>query len=480
MTKSNTTKPGLVKQSLNAHKWLGLFISSLMYIICLSGTIVVFFQELERWEQPEVTETSTFTNDQITKAYDNFVASYPQKTSHMHVVFPSSGIPRVVVENDHLAHFVNHDGSLAQVEKPSWTKMLIDLHLYLHLPKNFGMIFVSACGALLFGLIISGILAHPRIIKDAFRFRRGNTGLQENIDLHNRFSVWAAPFHIMIAITGAYFGLVSVLILIIAQAFYDGDTQAVVDVAFTPEPTLEQPLVTPNIAKALDDVQDRSPDGKLIFLTVHEPHTTGQFTEIYVKQPQRLIYSENYRYDINGDFIGLGGYKEGDIGKQVIYSIYRLHFGDFAGVPSKVIYFILGMMLTIISATGINIWLLKRKTRDRLNLIWPAIVWGTPIALVIIAWINLYTAARLDVLLWLGIIAVCVFSCNFKQENRLKGILKLILGISIILFVIAYCLNHKASALAIAALQVNIPLLLFGFYLIINNIRVNDKTKATS
>lgn len=468
MTMKNSkpmNNPSISKRSLSAHTWLGLFVSAFMYLICLSGTLAVFHQELERWEQPYVAEVSTFDISSIDKAYDTFVETYPEKTEHMHVVFPSSGIPRLVVENDHIAHFVNPDGSLGEVEKSHWTKMLVDLHLYLHLPKSFGMILVSAFGALLCALILSGFIAHPRIIKDAFRFRRGGTGLQENIDLHNRFSVWASPFHLMIGITGAYFGLASIFIVVVSQAFYDGNNQAVVDEFFAPEPSLEQPLQRPNITKAIEYVQQHDPDGAPIFLTVHEPNTPGQMIEIYVKQPGRLIYSENYRFDAQGNYLEAGGYRDGNAGKQVVYSIYRLHFGDFAGMPSKLLYFVLGMMLTVVSATGINIWLKKRKTTDVINQWWPTLVWATPTALVLGALLNLFIDVRLDLFIWLALVVALTLASKQKNIPLLVCQLKHGLAISLLIFVAIYTLLHGSAAFSLAALQINAPLFLYATYL---------------
>lgn len=464
----NQPKQSLSKRALSAHSWLGLVISAVMYIICLSGTLAVFHQEFERWEQPNVDEFYSFDYDQVTNAYATFTENYPEETGHMHVVFPSSGIPRLVVENDHLAHFVNPDGSLGAIENPHWTKMLVDLHLYLHLPNNVGMILVSAFGALLCSLVLSGLIAHPRIVKDAFRFRRGGNLLQQNIDVHNRLSVWATPFHLMIGVTGAYFGLAGILVTLTSQAFYEGNNQAVIEKVFTPEPTLEQHIQTPDIAKAIKDVQVRSPDGQLIFLTVHEPRTPGQFIEIYVKQPGRLIYSENFRYDVKGDFIETGGYQDGEAGKQIVYSLYRLHFGDYAGITSKLMYFVLGLMLTVVAATGINIWLVKRKTRDALNLFWPALVWGTPLSLLICAWLDLIVETRLDLILWTVLVGCMIVSLRYDSETKLKRDIKLLLSICIIAFLISYTVMHSTAAMSIASLQINLPLLSFACYLMMS------------
>ena len=67
------------------------------------------------------------------------------------------------------------DGSLGEPVAHDWTHLLLNLHIYLHLPSTLGLIVVGALGAMLFGLIVSGFLAHPRIVKDAFRLRLGGS-----------------------------------------------------------------------------------------------------------------------------------------------------------------------------------------------------------------------------------------------------------------------------------------------------------------
>jgi uncharacterized iron-regulated membrane protein len=55
----------LIGAILSGHSVLGLAISALIYLICLSGTIVVFAQELERWEQPAGPVLTTVSPDAI-------------------------------------------------------------------------------------------------------------------------------------------------------------------------------------------------------------------------------------------------------------------------------------------------------------------------------------------------------------------------------------------------------------------------------
>lgn len=453
------------KRSLQSHTWLGLVVSAVMFLICLSGTIAVLHKEFERWEQPDIPETSVYTIEQVEQAYDNFTQRYSDATHHYYFVFPGTGIPRLVMEDDNRAHFVDDNGALLAQENVAWSTMLVDLHLYLNLPHSFGMILVSACGALLCALIVSGLMAHPRIIKDAFKFRYGGDGLKENIDLHNRLSVWGTPFHLMIAITGAYFGLAGVFVSLIAQAFYDGNTQAVYDQAFTPEPVLAQKVVPPDIGAAMRDLNTRvETDANLLFFTVHEPHTPQQFLEFYVKTPERLIYSENYRYDSAGNYLGKAGYSDGDGGMQILYSVFRIHFGDFIGMPVKVLYVVLGMMLTIICATGMNIWLKKRQTQDAINLLWPAFVWGTPVALVVSALVYFAMAFSPTLIFWLGLVLLLGFALRCSDEAQITRLFKQMLAMAIVLLWIVYLVRFGSAAFSVAALQINVPLLVMAIW----------------
>lgn len=39
---------GMVQRALSAHAAIGLLASALLYLVCLTGTIVVFYQEWQR------------------------------------------------------------------------------------------------------------------------------------------------------------------------------------------------------------------------------------------------------------------------------------------------------------------------------------------------------------------------------------------------------------------------------------------------
>ena len=100
-------------------------------------------------------------------------------TDHMYFVLPTEAVPRARLATEEASWFVNRDGTIGAAERNDWTEMLVTLHFYLHLPESWGMILVSALGAMLCGLIVSGLVAHPRIFRDAFNFRLKGSRLLE-------------------------------------------------------------------------------------------------------------------------------------------------------------------------------------------------------------------------------------------------------------------------------------------------------------
>lgn len=456
----------VVRQSLAGHSWIGLLVGGAMYLICLSGTLVVFYEELERWEQPRAEEYRDYDADLIQRAYENFFAANFQETEHLYVVFPLPGNPRIVVENDHEAWFVNRDGSLGARQNPSLTNMLVNLHLYLHLPRTLGLILVSAAGALLCGLILSGFFAHPRILRDAFSLRLGGNRQLAQTEIHNRLSVWGAPFHLIIALTGAYFGLASIIAFVVASAFYGGDENAVLEEVFGAEPELRQEIRPVNIRSALNQLERLAPEAEPIFLTIHEPRTPGQFLEIYAKLPGRLIYSENFRFDANGRYLGYAGFSDGPLGKQIVYSTYRLHFGHFGTVWVKLLYFVLGLSLTVVSVTGVNIWLERRKQRDYINDLWTGFVWGTPLALGVAAVSQILLGIPGTAMFWLTLISSTAFAAFTANRTRSRCILQASCAAAFSVLLVGYSLIFRGDTLAPAALAVNCMLLLSGAVLV--------------
>jgi uncharacterized iron-regulated membrane protein len=380
--------------------------------------------------------------------------------------------PRGSVSSDHGGWFINQDGSLGEVTKHDWTHLLTDLHLYLHLPESFGMIVVSLLGAMLCGLIVSGFLSHPRIFKDAFSLRVGGSARLEQADIHNRLSVWGAPFHLMIAITGAFFGLALLVSVVMVKAFYNGDQKALMAAVYGAEPELNQTRNEPaDIAKVLQQMEAIAPGTIPFYVTVEDVGTPKEFFIVGAEHPQRLIYAEQYRFDGAGNYLDKVGFSDGITGSQVIFSIYRIHFGHFDGFAIKILYAILGLALTIVSVTGINIWLAKRKTRDAINNLWIGFVWGTPAALALSAITQVLFGIPSVLVLWGALVAAMALTQYLNNDARGRAWLQIASALLIGVLIIGYSVKFGEHAFNPVAAGVNIAFLFIAILLVMMVIR---------
>lgn len=377
-----------VKKSLSAHAAIGLLASALLYIVSLTGSVAVFYQELQRIEQPGAPEMATLTPHAAQRGVEAVLATEAGNptTTHLYVHMPIEDLPRATVTTDTQAFHLDADGAIAGPEQIAWSDFLVKLHYTLNLPALWGITIVGILGVMMLALTVSGIGAHPRIFRDAFRLRARSGNGAGITDWHNRLSVWTLPFSVAIAFTGAMIGLATVTAYALAETRYDGDVEAVYGPIFGEEGAADPaPAPVPNVAAALRHMRSEYPHVRVTYAILHDPLTKGQQVQIVGEHDRRLIFGEYYGFDAQGRFHHTAGMADGTLGQQAAASTYKLHFGTFGGLPVKLAYLVFGIALTAICATGTYMWLGKRARRGihspRMTRAWHGVVVGTPVAL---------------------------------------------------------------------------------------------------
>ena len=418
-------KPSLVKRSLSAHSVMGVTISAILYIICLSGTVSVFKNEIARFEQKGEPAVTFLSPSAAQQAAENGLNA-DSKTKHLFLHMPTKEYDRAIVETDNKETYIDPKGALADGIAHPWSEFLIDLHYYLNLPMSFGMIVVAIFGVFLFAMSISGLLAHPKIFKDAFTFRRSKSPQLMYADLHNRLSVWTAPFHLTNSLTGAMIGLFSLSVVALSPLKYDGNNEAVYAPVFGSEPVVDEakaPLA--NIATALAYMAKNHPDKEPMYVIVHDPATKGQYVQIMAEHSRRLIYAEKYNFNGDGEFLSTVGSADGTVGQQVADSVYKIHFGQFGGIAIKLAFSVFGICLLFIINAGMRIYLLKRRNKGRamsdVEGAWAAVVWGAPALFIITFLMASFVPASHSILLptfWLGLLVCCLFQYYWNRQHN--------------------------------------------------------------
>ncbi|WP_444912626.1 PepSY-associated TM helix domain-containing protein [Microbulbifer sp. PAAF003] len=464
--------PGFVRDMTDGHSVLGLAVSTLLYIVCVSGTLAVFYNEFERWEQASELENLNVEASVYRTATENAIALAKLEKEDLDSItftIPNQDKPRLMVEVGDMERYVAEDGSLLGKVEHEWTHFLAYLHYALNLPVGYGVILVGLIGMVMSALIVSGLLAHPKIIKDAFSFRLSGSKRLQQVDLHNRLGVWASPFHLAIAITGAFIGLSQVAAFAIAGVFFEGDTEKVEHMLYADHPVMEEnaPEVDyPDYAAILATMDRIAPEEERTRLEVAFPGREGQVVEVWTRVPERLVWGERYHFNPDGSLIEKEGWSEGDAAKQVYLSTYRLHFGHFSGFPVKIAYFLLGVGMCLLVVSGINIWFVRKRQRGnpavRLERVWMAQVWGVPFAIALSA--VTYLAFKLNAaqVFWLVTLALSVAAAFMGTVAKWSLSLRIATIIACVGAVVVHVAQFGEDSFVRASLVVNAVWLLIA------------------
>ena len=428
----------LVARMLSAHAGIGVVLGALLYIVSLSGVLVVFHAEFARWEQPHITEVSAASPELAARAAQTLLdhASAAGETPERISVFmPTPDSPRLAGGYGDTYWFMDESAARGETIDHGFSEFLIDLHYYLHLPSTLGLIVVGLLGVMMLALVVSGFLAHPRVFKDAFRSHKPGNGQLSLADRHNRLSVWGAPFHIMIPLTGSALGLATLVALTLAQTQPGMDVTEMFDTVFGPgaqETAQAGPL--PDIAQALRVVETDFADAGLSpwIVQIENPGQDGQTLQILTAANQRLIFGEYLQFSPDGAFIGKTGLDDGAFGQQAMASVYNLHFGNWGGVPIKLIYVVLGFALCVVCVSGVQLWLFKRARKKgpqpMLERSWIALVWGPPALIGLVLALDRVLGladALMPAVFWIGLVILTGLSVVVPSKAALSRGLKL-------------------------------------------------------
>ncbi len=492
MARSFKLSSDTVRANLKAHSGLGLFIAALLYLVCVTGVICIYYPDIEQWEQANIMDTVQVDARQVQSALANIYAHYQKEEADkgheakplddIWVGLPGADMPRFTVgaaaapeegeEHESLEFHVNADGSLGAKVDHEWTHFITNLHYALTIPGIWGMTLVGVIGMVLVAMVISGILAHPNLFKNAFSLRINRGQRQQQVDMHNRIGVWSTPFILAIALTGALIGLGQVLLLTFATGFHKGDTTAITNQLYMPhpEPTKVAAPFVVDVTPIMEKFQRDYPQLQAFYLSIHYPATTAQTVEIGAYLPNRLVWYEAFQYNAAGEETKRLGWSDGDAGMQIYASTYRLHFGHFGGLPVKIIYTLLGLGLCFMCATGMNIWFRRQQQagaeRPKTERLWLSAIWGFPCAVALTAITDFWWPGASVWIFWLTSLVLAIAALAASSRHQVSLGLRLLLIGLITLLLLIHIGHFGAASFAGASLLVNGLLLMAALALI--------------
>ncbi|MEM7781101.1 MAG: PepSY-associated TM helix domain-containing protein [Pseudomonadota bacterium] len=364
------------------HSWTGVSIGIIMFFVCFTGSIALFHHEFEPWEDDQRRGEIVANPVPIHDTLEEFVETNSSELG-IEPAFVNVSLPHG--EHGHYDLFVSGPDAEGEFQftqgrfstttgeelafrEEGANRLLFDLHRDLAWPdalggRQVGRILVGLVGIAFLLLILSGVIAHTKITKELFTLRYLKSVRLKWQDSHKVLGLWTSPFAAMIALTGAFLGVIALLLPLMAFVVMQGDQEALIEklgLAQTEPAGISAPMIS------VDEIGPRlhpETGNELSFVQYSNWGDQNAEARLSYKAETRLIYSDQIIVSAvtneerpNADIFMTGGPFA-----YVLATFSPLHYGTYGGIMLKLIYFVLGMGLAVMSALGNMMWIERRR-----------------------------------------------------------------------------------------------------------------------
>jgi Uncharacterized iron-regulated membrane protein len=384
------------------HGWAGLFIASFLFIAGLTGAVISWDHELDEWLNPHLFDARSGSFSALLAPLElarQVEASDPRlrigflplsiEPGHTLTVSVDAridaatrapfdlGFNQMALDPATGAVQGTREWGAISLSRENLLPFLYKLHYSLHIPDvrdvRLGMWVMGVVSVVwildcFIALWIS--FPSPRSWRKSFAFRIRQGWPKLNFDLHRSGGVWVWLLLLMLAITSVSMNLGREVMKPVVSLFspvvptpFETRTPTPIDTPI--EPTLSREQV---IALAQAEAKHRgwaAPPGAIFYADRFGLYGVGFFTPEQEHADGGLGNPWLYFDGRTGVLAGDNVPGTGSAGDLFMQAQFPLHSGRILGLPGRILISLMGVMVAMLSVTGVVIWARRRRASAR-------------------------------------------------------------------------------------------------------------------
>jgi len=354
------------------HSWTGLILSVPVLVLCISGMISLFHDELQLWEQPVYRNIENLKKKTLHETVQNVLARYDLNSYRsIRIELPDINhrALRFTIPVNNQAEKIVVDINPVTLERLNTNKyQLADFFRHIHrqflLPYSLGSTIVGIVGFMMTFTIVIGILLHKKFFKAFFTFRYQKSMRLLISDSHKLFGLWALLFHIMIAITGGYLGMAYAMDQLVTRAADLTTSKLEIEaVGRADKNPLYESAEMANLDTIIRISKMTIPDSNPHYLILYNwGDGNGQVSVRSLLPYQLSAYAELNFNAVSGELNNSLIYSEvAGLFRRAYEVIKTLHVAYYLNFWLKFAYFIISTLTVLLAFSGLLLWIESKK-----------------------------------------------------------------------------------------------------------------------
>jgi uncharacterized iron-regulated membrane protein len=347
------------------HKWTSIVSTAFLLVLGITGLPLIFYDEIDELIHPPILldkAAGTASLDAVAadalKEHPGWFNTFLSYDPEQPILYAGIG-PTPRADEDATLYLVYDARTGTRLEAPPLDEgvmaFLLDLHANLLLGQA-GQLFLGCVGLVFLAAIVSGVVVYaPFMRKLAFGTVRKNRSRRVKwLDLHNMVGIVTLGWVSVVALTG-FINTMRTPITMLWQMDELADMAA-------PYRDAPPPARLASLDAAVATVRAAVPDGIVTFIS-------WPGTEYSTRHHYMIALSGNTPLTallvtpamVDAETGRLTDLRPMPWYAQALFLSVPLHFGDYGGLPLKIVWALLDLALIVVLASGLYLWLARRR-----------------------------------------------------------------------------------------------------------------------